>query len=414
MKYLFVHQNFPGQYLHIVRQLVARRDNQVYFITQPNDNEIPGVVKLIYPKDQRSSVNCHPYAVEFDRAVRNGNSVAEICRNLRDEGLRPDLMIGHSGWGETLFLKNIYPEVPLLANFEFFYHANGVDVGFDPEFTTVFNNAQSLHARNATNLLAYHSADWAHTATRWQRSLYPSEMRKRMSVIHEGIDTDLLRPNPRAAFRPPALDRTLTCGDEVLTYVARNLEPYRGFHTFMRALPRVLSKRKRAHVLIIGGDGVSYGAPPPPGSTFRQRIMDELGADIDPRRVHFLGHVDYGTFVTILQLSSVHVYLTYPFVLSWSFLEAMACGCLVIGSATPPVQEVLRDNVNGLMVDFFSATELASRIEQALKRPDRMQSLRAAARATIKRHFELRKVQLPRWNRLMQDLIEGRRPRLNS
>jgi len=411
MNYLFIHQNFPAQYRHLARELADQPDNRVYFITQPNDNEMSRVRKITYPGDTRGAVNCHPYAVDIERAIHTGAAVAEVCRALRDEGVRPDLVVGHSGWGETLFVKEVFPDVPLLADFEFYYHAQGVDVGFDPEFPSIFTNPSRLRARNATNLLAFDGADWGHTATRWQHSLYPPEMRPTISVIHEGVDTDLARPNAAATFQPPGVPRALTCDDEVVTYVARNLEPYRGFHIFMRALPPLLRRRKRLHVLIVGADGVSYGAPPPPGATFRQLMLDEVGKTLDLSRVHFLGVVDYGTYLRILQLSSVHVYLTYPFVLSWSFMEAMASGCLIVGSATTPVLEVLQDGVNGLAVDFFSPTSLAARIEEVLDHRDRMQALRDAARRTAVDHYDLKRLQLPRWNRLFADLISGRRPR---
>jgi len=415
MNYLFIHQNFPGQYRHLVRHLADDPGNRVIFITQPNENEMPGVRKVVYPKDQRRHINCHAYTVDIDRAIYAGANVAEVCRTLRDQqGLRPDIVIGHSGWGETLFVKEIYPDVPLLANFEFYYHGQGVDVGFDSEFDSIFNNPARLRARNATSLLAYDTADWGHSATRWQHSLFPPELRPSITVIHEGVDTDLARPNPQASLRLPGWQRDLTCADEVVTYVARNLEPYRGFHIFMRALPRLLRRRKGLQVLIVGGDGVSYGAPPAPGSTFRKMMLDELGDSLDPKRVHFLGQVDYATYLRILQVSSAHVYLTYPFVLSWSFLEAMACGCLVVGSATAPVLEVLRDGVNGLAVDFFSSKDLAARIEQVLEHPDRMQSLRADARRTAVRGYDLKRRQLPRWNKLIAELAAGRRRRAGS
>jgi len=317
---------------------------------------------------------------------------------------------GHSGWGETLFVKDVFPEVPLLANLEFYYHSTGVDVGFDPEFVSVFQDPSRLRTRNATNLLAFEAADWGHSATRWQRSLYPPEMRPRITTIHEGVDTEIVRPQRTASFNLPRSDRLLTRSDEVVTYVARNLEPYRGFHTFMRALPRLLSRRKRAEVVIVGGDGVSYGAPPPPRSTFKEMMLQEVGAKLDLKRVHFVGMLPYHDYLNLLQVSSAHVYLTYPFVLSWSFIEAMACGCLIVGSSTPPVLEVLRNGVNGLTVDFFSPNGIAKRIEDALDQQAQMQRLRDAARATAVQHFDLKTVLLARWNALFDDLIHGRRP----
>jgi glycosyltransferase involved in cell wall biosynthesis len=410
MNYLFIHQNFPGQYRHVVRDLASRRENRVFFITQPNDNSMADVTKVTYPKDERVSVNCHAYSVEIDRAIYTGATVADVCRRLRDEGFRPDLIVGHSGWGETLFVKDVFPDVPLLANFEFYYHFQGVDVDFDPEFVSIFNDPARLRTRNATNLLAFEAADWGHSATAWQRSLYPPEMRPRISALHEGVDTDLVRPRRNASFSVPGMQRALTARDQVVTYVARNLEPYRGFHTFMRALPQLLRRCPRAHVVIVGGDGVSYGAPASPRSTFREMMLSELGAKLDLERVHFLGMIEYQSYLTLLQVSTVHVYLTYPFVLSWSFIEAMASGCLIVGSATPPVLEVLRDGENGIAVDFFSPRTLANRIEAALGEPGRMQKIRDAARATAVEKFDLKRVLLPRWRTLFEDLIHRRRP----
>jgi glycosyltransferase involved in cell wall biosynthesis len=410
MIYLFIHQNFPGQYRHVVRQLAGKRGNRVYFITQPNDNAMVGVTKITYPKDDRPWVNCHAYSVEFDRAIHHGAAVAEVCRRLRDEGLRPDLIVGHSGWGETLFVKDVFPDVPLLANFEFYYHARGVDVGFDPEFVSIFNDPARLRARNATNLLAFEAADWGHTATAWQKSLYPPELRSRISTLHEGVDTAMVRPSRTASFRIPGLARTLTRRDQVITYVSRNLEPYRGFHIFMRALPQVLRRCPHARAIIVGGDGVSYGAPAAPRTTYRDMMLQEVGSKLDLDRVHFLGHIEYQAYLSLLQISSVHVYLTYPFVLSWSFIEALASGCLVVGSATSPVLEVLREGENGFAVDFFAPRKLANRIESLLEQPQRMQAVREAARATAVDNFDLQSVLLPRWATLFDELIHHRRP----
>jgi glycosyltransferase involved in cell wall biosynthesis len=410
VKYLFIHQNFPGQYRHVVRYLASQAGNQIYFITQPNDNAMPGVLKITYPKDQRGQINCHAYAVELDRAIHTGATVADTCRGLREQGFRPDLIVGHSGWGETLFVKDVFPKVPVLANFEFYYHVQGVDTDFDPEFVSIFNDPSRLRARNGINLLAFQAADWGHSATRWQRSLHPAEMQSRISVLHEGVDTNVARPNPKARFKLPESGRMLTRRDEVVTYVARNLEPYRGFHIFMRALPQLMRRRKNAQVVIVGDDGVSYGAPPPPASTFRAMMLQELGSKLDLTRVHFLGLIDYHAYINLLQVSSVHVYLTYPFVLSWSFIEAMACGCLIVGSATAPVLEVLRDGKNGITVDFFSHKQLANRIEAALEQRRELDALRHGARATAVEQYDLNGVLLPRWIALFDDLVNGRRP----
>jgi glycosyltransferase involved in cell wall biosynthesis len=413
MNYLFIHQNFPGQYRHVVQDLASEPGNTVYFITQPNDNSMSGIHKITYPKDQRGPVNCHVYSAEIDRAVFAGATVADICRALVEQDFRPDLIVGHGGWGETLFIKDVFPDVPVLANFEFYYHASGADVGFDPEFSSIFNDPSRLRVRNGIHLLNFQAVDWGHSATRWQRDLHPSEMQPRISVLHEGVDTDIVRPNADATFTMSEKGLILSCEDEVVTYVARNLEPYRGFHIFMRALPALLKRRKRAHVVIVGGDGVSYGAPPSPRSSYREMMLEEVGDQLDLSRVHFLGRIDYHRYLNLLQVSSAHIYLTYPFVLSWSFVEAMAAGCLIIGSSTPPVMEVLRDGKNGLAVDFFSPAQLAHRIEHVLDQPEEFQAVRKAARATAVKQFDLQGRLLPKWRALFDDLIDGRTPALN-
>ncbi|AWK90205.1 glycosyltransferase family 4 protein [Azospirillum thermophilum] len=410
MNYLFVHQNFPGQYQHIVQHLAAQPGNRVVFISQENPVQIPNVERVVYQPFRTPRPTTHHYIQELEQAVVFGQSVFEACRKLKNDGFRPDIMIGHNGWGETLYMKDVWPDVPLLAYFEFFYHLHGADIGFDPSLPVTPNDGPRVRTKNVINTLGFAAADWGQAPTRWQWSLYPDYMRARISVIHEGVDTAIVRPEPEAWIRLPN-GTTLTPRDEVITYVARNLEPYRGFHVFMRALPGILKRRPRAQVLIVGGDEVSYGQQAPDGRSFREIMLEEVGRGIDRERVHFLGKVPYGTFLTLLRVSSAHIYLTYPFVLSWSFLEAMATGCLVIGSATAPVQEVIRDRENGLLVDFFDGAALADRIDEALSHPDRMQDIRERARRTVVENYDLHTVTLPRHMALMDDLVNGRTPR---
>ncbi len=408
---VFVHQNFPAQYLHVVRRLAERLDNQIYFITQTSHNEIPGIRKLVYKPNLPAISSCHAYTAMFDTAVRTGTAVAEVCRSLRDSGVRPDIIVGHCGWGETLFVKDVFPDVPLLSYFEFFYHSRGADVGFDPEFASWTEGDHArLQVRNAVNRLAFAECDWGHTATAWQRSLFPVAMQTRIWSLHEGVDTDKIRPDPGAWIKLAREGQVLTKKDEVISYVSRNLEPYRGFHIFMRALPEILRRRSKAHVLIVGGDGLSYSDPPPYGGTFRQMLLTEVGDKLDLGRVHFLGQVPYETYLNVLQVSSVHIYLTYPFVLSWSFIEAMSAGCVIVGSNTPPVLEVLCDRENGLAVDFFSMDAICDRVDEVLDHPSRMQALGDAARATAIRDFDTNAVVLPRWDQLLNTLIDRRLP----
>jgi glycosyltransferase involved in cell wall biosynthesis len=390
--------------------------NRVYFITQSGNEPLPRVIKLVYQVETEVNSNGrsytgHSYTQVFDAAVRTGLAVAEVCRRLRNGGIVPDILIGHCGWGETLFVKEVFPDTPLLTNFEFFYHATGADVGFDPEFSPSHeDDALRLKVRNAVNRLSFASSDWGHTAMPWQRSLFPGDMQRSISLLHEGIDCSRACPDDGAWLRLARDDIVLTRKDEVITYVSRNLEPYRGFHVLMRALPEILRRRPKAHVLIAGGDGFSYGEAPPRGGSYRALLTAELGSKLDLGRVHFLGRVPYEFYLNMLQVSSVHVYLSYPFVLSWSFLEAMSAGCLVVCSATAPVLDVLRDRENGLGVSFFDRGALADRIDEVFEHPDRMQALRAAARATIFGDFDLTTRMLPRWIDLIGALTVGRGP----
>lgn len=413
MIYLFVHQNFPAQYRHLVRHLADQPGNTVYFITQPNDNQMRGVTKITYRPPRPAQPNCHPFSVDFDLAVHNGMAVAGACRDLAAAGIKPDIIIGHNGWGEMLFVKDVFPASPTLLYFEFYYHAANVDVGFDPEYPGCATDPFRLRTKNAVNLLSMEVADWGNAPTAWQRSVHPPEIRHRISVLHEGIDTDQVAPDPDAWVALKREQLTLTRHDEIITYVARNLEPYRGFHIFMRAAGEILRRRPKARILVVGGDEVSYGAPPPPGQTYREMALREAGDRLDLTRIHFLGQVPYEVHLNLLQVSQAHIYLTYPFVLSWSFLEAMAAGCAIIGSATPPVLEVLEHEVNGLEVDFFSPRGIADRVDEILDHPTRMQHLRDAARQTAVSRFDLKTQALPQWLRLTEDLVAGRRPDLN-
>lgn len=406
MIYLFIHQNFPGQYKHLIRHLADDPANTVYFISQPNANWMQGVVKLVYYPDLTSPLQCHPYTIDFELAVRHGTAVANSLRMLKEQGVTPDIILGHSGWGETLFVKDIYPDVPLLAYFEFFYHHEGVDVDFDPEFPSSPDDSARLRVRNAVNLLSFQSADWGNTPTKWQQSLYPPEMQSRISVIHEGIDTDLIKPDSNAWLQLDRENLILTRKDEIITYVARNLEPYRGFHVFMRALPEIQRRRPNARILIVGGDDVSYGSPLRSGISFRQHMLAELEGQLDLSRIHFLGQLPYENYISLLQVSSVHVYLTYPFVLSWSLLEAMAAGCVIVGSRTPPVQEVIEDGVNGFLVDFFDTEEIAGMVEKVLRNIGKTHKNGVSARRTVVEGYDLEARVLPLWESLTHSLAE--------
>lgn len=412
MKVLLVHQNFPGQYLHLARFFGATPGNQVVFITQRKEGELAGVKKMVYRPRRTTTPQVHHYLRESEAAVLNAQEVSRVAMDLRQSGFVPDVMLGHNGWGEIWYLRDIFPNTPLVGYFEFFYRLQGADVGFDPSDPVTPDTAPRLRTKNLGNLLALDTADLGQCPTHWQKSGYPKRYHSILHVIHEGIDTQTVAPDATARLRIPNTEIEVAAGDEVVTYVARNLEPYRGFHIFMRSLPAILTRRPNARVLIVGGDEVSYGARLAEGRCYRDESLKELHGTLDLSRIHFLGRVPYSTFVKVLQVSRAHVYLTYPFVLSWSMLEAMAAGCLIVGSRTPPVEEVIRDCGNGLLVDFFSPSQIADRVVEALADRRAHNSIRHNARQTILNEYDLRTICLPAHLSLLRSL--ARRPHSTS
>ncbi|MCJ8140496.1 glycosyltransferase [Falsirhodobacter halotolerans] len=393
MKILFLHQNFPGQFLHLAPALKARGHDCLALTVEGNTR--PSDIRTLRYRFSPSDRDGIGLAGDYARMTDRGLAVARAAYRLRADGYVPDVILGHSGWGETLFLKDIWPEARLLIYAEFFYRGQGQDTGFDPEFSAVGPDAGvRAQARGAHLSQALVHADAGISPTQWQADSHPATLRPMIRVIHDGVDTARMAPDPHAQVAVPN-GPTLRAGDEVLTFVNRNLEPYRGYHIFLRALPDVLAARPRAQVVIVGGDGVSYGRAPPEGS-WKDRFLTEMGDRLDRSRVHFLGNVPYGVFRSLMQVTRVHAYLTYPFVLSWSMLEAMSAGALVVGSDTPPVREVIRHGTNGLLVDFFDVAGWSAALTGALADPARHDGVRAAGRQTILDRYDLRAHCLPR------------------
>ena len=390
--YLFIHQNMPAQFLHLCRHLRAH-GQEVIFVTKNKRNHLNGVGKVLYETTRPPKPDTHVYMRTLEDGILHGQSVYRTLDGLKGRGLKPDIIIGHAGWGETLFVKDAFPNVPLLNYFEFYYSALGQDIGFDTSKPVDVNTALALRVKNAVALMSNASCDWGLTPTQWQFSTHPPGFQAKMSVIHEGIDTDAIKPDPDATFRTEN-GKVLRAGDKVVTYVARNLEPYRGFPTFMRSIPGVQRRHPNAEILIVGMDGVSYGTQLPEGDTWKKRMLAEV--DFDASRVHFTGYLQGENFRKVMHVSAAHIYLTYPFVLSWSLMEAMASGCLVVGSRTPPVEEVIVDGQNGVLVDFFDPAALAERVSDVLSNRKAYTAMRVAARETILTNYDLRSVCLPR------------------
>ncbi|MGU3495968.1 glycosyltransferase family 4 protein [Xanthobacteraceae bacterium A53D] len=405
MRIVFIHRRGPGQFLHLAPRL-ASEGWEVTLICETTDHALPGVRIVRHraeaaPHGRRDAT---PHLATPEQHVRIGYRVAETLTALARHDGPPDVIYGHMGWGGLIFAKDVLPSTPLIGYCEYFHRAEGGDAGFDPDLPVTPDDRQRLRLRNSTQLLTLDALDGGISPTQWQKSRYPAAYHPRMAVCHDGIDTHTFRPEPRARFR--LKDGTvLAPGDPVITYAARDLEPYRGFPQFMRAAARVARLQPDVRFVVAGGEGVSYGRPPAGGGSWRQVMMEETG--IDPARISFVGTLPHEQLMRLFQVSAGHVYLSYPFVLSWSVLEAMACGALVIGSATPPVQEVIRDGVNGLMAPFFDTDTLTARMLEAVEGGPALMKLRAAARRTVVDRFTLER-SLARQQALIGSLL-GRR-----
>ncbi|UTW06970.1 glycosyltransferase family 4 protein [Pseudomonas benzenivorans] len=404
MRFLFVHQRFPGQFKHIACALADDPRHEVVAVGDVANIKAsltlhPRVTVYGYASPKAGEQQTHVYLREYENHVRRGQQLLRACLRLKEQGFVPDVVAVHPGWGEGLFLGEIFPTARHIHYCEYYYHAEGADLGFDPEFPAGIDSRLHVRLRNATQLLGLSECAAGVSPTRWQRSLYPAEFQSKIRVLHEGIDTSQAKPDPRAFLEVQG--KVFRAGDQVITYVARNLEPYRGFHRFVRALPELQARCPTAQFVVVGGDEVSYGARLPAGQSYRETYVAELGERVDWSRVHFLGRLPYRQYLKVLQLSSAHIYLTYPFVLSWSMLEAMACGCLVIGSATPPVQEVITHGENGLLVDFFDTRQLADQVAEVLADPLAFSRLRSRAREYIEQHYDLRTHGIPAWIELL-------------
>ena len=461
MKILFIHQNFPGQYLHLAQYLRDTGEHEIVGLGESKNIKARGVIKGIttigYPTPEGAGDKTHPYLRSTETAVRRGQAVARSMLELKAKGFVPDVVSLHPGWGEGLFVRDVFPESAIQVFCEFYFRAHEADLEFDPDFPEPPGRFYSVNFLNTAQILSLIHANSCLAPTHWQASRYPDFIRDKMEIIHDGIDTSFMQPAPDAqlaltqlqtpgesrifGYRLPQMDAStenndddapvhgLNCvldlqegeipvsgppiflsrRDKVITYIARNMEPYRGFHILMRILPEVQRLHPDAHVIIVGKDGVSYSPALPDGETYKMRYLKQMEGKLDLSRIHFVGRVSYASLRAMYCISTVHVYLTYPFVLSWSMLEAMSCESLVLGSRTPPVEEVLTHGKNGLMVDFFDTKGLVATLDAILNAPHDYNSLRKQARKTILQRYELKDC-LAQQVEIINDLAGGKYP----
>lgn len=386
-KILFLHPNFPAQFRHLATTLGQDSNYQVVFGTKRKEGEIPGVAKVIYEPSREARPETHHYVRTLENAVLQGQAIYRLGETLKKEGFYPDIVYGHSGWGPTLFIKDIFPRATLLCYFEWFYHAHGTDADFDPNDPLSADDEARIRIKNAPILIDLYSCDRGLCPTKWQKQQFPAEYQDKITVLHDGIDTNYFQPKPNAKLVLSRINLDLSQVQEIITYVARGMEPYRGFPQFMEAAEILQHRRPNLHVVVVGEDRVAYGKTLPDGKTYKQFMLENLHLDL--KRIHFTGLLPYNEYLQVLQASSAHIYLTRPFVLSWSMLEAMSTGCIIVASDTAPVKELIKDGYNGLFVNFFEPEKIADKVEYVLDNPDIINRIRIKARETIVNNYQL-------------------------
>ncbi len=383
---LFVHTNFPAQFRDLAQTLLARGVT-CYAIGGLGAPGLNNVRIGRYSLARGSTPDLFPLAIRAEADLIRGRGALRVALALKAEGVDPAVIVGHPGWGETVFLDEAFPAARRILYPEFFYRGRGLDIDFDSEFLPATDEAVLRgKSKNAVMALALTEADVIVCPTEFQASTLPAVYQPRIRIIHEGVDTEAIRPGPAEPF---ALDdgRVIQPGAPVITYINRELEPLRGLHILARALPHLLAEVPRAQVLIVGEQGERpYGGESPDGRSWREVCF--AGLAIDEARVHFLGRLSHKRMLAALRLSTAHVYYTYPFVLSWSLAEAMASGCYVIGSDTPPVRDAIKDGVNGKLLPFFDVDALSAALIAACRDPAASAGLRTAARETAVAKFD--------------------------
>lgn len=394
MNFLFSHRNFPAQFRHILLELAKDPDNKIVFLTNTRNNlQIKNVQKVYYTTKREVPKNCHRYLRQYEESIIHGQAASETLIQLKNQGFRPDVIYAHM-WGNSMFFKDIFPDTPLISYCEWYYNSKNSDCDFNPDIKQTYDSRAKTRCKNAQFLLDLVSSDLGICPTNWQKAQFPKEFHNKIQVIHDGIDTSYFIPDDNAEFKIPNTDIKLSKNDNVITYATRGMEEYRGFPEFMKAVEKLQKTRDDLHFVIAGEDRVCYGRKLD-NDTFKNKMLREL--DLDLSKIHFTGSLPYGEYKKLLQISSCHIYLTYPFVLSWSLLEAMSMQCAIVASDTEPVKEVIKDNENGLLIPFYDIEQLSQKITHVIdnKNTKEIKEIKERARQTVVDKYDLQKL-LPR------------------
>ncbi|MBI2807061.1 MAG: glycosyltransferase [Planctomycetes bacterium] len=402
MHVLFIHQNFPAQFGHIAAYLVQQKRFRCTFLSEQPPQAFGGIECVQYKLQGGATPATHFCSRTFENAIWHSHAAFQALQARPD--IKPDLVVAHSGFLSTVFLRELY-DCPIVNYFEYYYRTHGSDMDFRPEFPNPAMNALRAHARNAVALLDLENCDIGYSPTRWQRSLFPRLFQDKIRAIFDGIDTNIWRPLPTGPRRLG--DRVFPEGTRIVTYVSRGMESIRGFDIFMKVAKRICQRRSDVVFLVVGDDRVCYGGDLDftGGKSFKQWVLDR--DDYDLSRFIFTGPIPIGTLVQVFALSDLHIYLTVPFVLSWSMLNALACGATVLASNTPPVREVIEPGKTGLLEDFFDVDRLSDQALRVLDAPGDFNPLGQAGVELIRNRYSL-DVCLPRMLALYEDAVHAR------
>jgi glycosyltransferase involved in cell wall biosynthesis len=402
MHVLFVHQNFPAQFGHIARHLIRTRGWTCTFVSKTPPGRVDGIEKIAYTTRSGARETNHYCTRTFENAVWHAHGVYEACKARPD--IRPDLIVGHSGFGSTVYLPELYPDVPIINYFEFYYHPHHSDMDFRPEFPPSELDFLRARSRNAMLLLDLETCRRGYSPTRFQRTRFPEIYQPKIDVIFDGIETDLFRRRQGVPRRIG--DRTIPPSTRVVTYVSRGFEAMRGFDIFMRVAKRIYEQFADVVFVVVGSDRICYGGDEKhiEHKTFREHVMAQASYDRD--RFIFTGLLDVSKLVDLWSFSDLHLYFTVPFVLSWSMVDALACGCTVLASDTEPVREMIDDGSNGLLCGFYDVEGFAAKAVEVLRDPAAFRHLGEAAVARVRNAYAI-DVILPRLARLFEQTAQG-------
>lgn len=401
---LFIHDNFPaqfGQFGDYLRQEGWR----VAFATAREGARHPGFAILPYKPHREPSPQTHPYAQPFDKAAINAQAFSRTALAARAQGFRPDVIMAHAGWGAGMFARGVFPQAISVPYVEWFYNTPAPDAeALDrhyPRPEAKPDQPMLQAGRNAPILTDLAYAAGAICPTPFQAAQFPPHLRAMLTVLHDGVDTQAHSPDRAAAT--DTLDGLVPADAPVITYATRGMEPHRGFPALIRSLPAVLDAHPQAHAVIVGENRVAYGDRTMREVDWKARMLGEV--PLPEGRVHFPGLLPRAAYRRVLRRSSVHVYLTVPFVLSWSMLEAMSCGCLLVASDCAPVRDYAKDGVNARLVDHDDPGALSAALVAVLNQPESHAGLRQKARQTILDRCDAATI-WPKKRALLEDLLQ--------